>query len=79
LILGEEYRLREFENRMLNKIFGQKMDEVTGGRRKVHDEGRQNFYSSPSVIRLNKLMRIRCRRIRTRVGYCWKAKKEINH
>jgi hypothetical protein len=30
LILGEEHKLRVFENRVLRKIFGPKRDEVTG-------------------------------------------------
>jgi hypothetical protein len=29
--LKEEHRLRFFENRVLRKIFGRKMDEITGG------------------------------------------------
>jgi hypothetical protein len=31
LILREEPRLRAFENRLLRKIFGPKIAEVTGG------------------------------------------------
>jgi hypothetical protein len=38
LTLGEEHRLRVFENRVLRRIFGPKMDEVTGERRKLHNE-----------------------------------------
>jgi hypothetical protein len=30
LILREEHRLRELENRVLRKVFGPKRDEVTG-------------------------------------------------
>jgi hypothetical protein len=30
LILREEHRLRVFENRVLRRTFGRKMDEVTG-------------------------------------------------
>jgi hypothetical protein len=30
LTLGEEHRLRVFENRVLRRIFGPKRDEVTG-------------------------------------------------
>jgi hypothetical protein len=37
LTLGEEHRLRVFENRVLRRIFGLKRDEVTGGWRKLHD------------------------------------------
>jgi hypothetical protein len=31
LTLREEHRLSVFENRVLRRIFGPKMDEVTGG------------------------------------------------
>jgi hypothetical protein len=33
-VLREEYRSREFENRMLRRIFGPKTEEVTGGWRR---------------------------------------------
>jgi hypothetical protein len=36
LILREEHRLRVFENRVLRKTFGPKMDEVTGEWRSLH-------------------------------------------
>ena len=36
--LGEEHRLRVFENRVLRRIFGAKKDEVTGEWRKLHNE-----------------------------------------
>jgi hypothetical protein len=36
--LREEPRLREFENRVLRRIFGPKRDEVTGEWRKLHNE-----------------------------------------
>jgi hypothetical protein len=42
--------LRVFENRVLRRIFGAKMDEVTGGWRKLHNEELHNLYSSPSII-----------------------------
>jgi hypothetical protein len=35
----EERRLRVFENKVLRRIFGPKMDEVTGEWRKLHNEG----------------------------------------
>jgi hypothetical protein len=37
--LGEEGRLRVFENRVLRRIFGPKKDEVTGEWRRLHNEG----------------------------------------
>jgi len=36
--LREERRLRVFENRVLRRVFGSKMDEVTGEWRKLHNE-----------------------------------------
>jgi hypothetical protein len=36
--LREERRLRMFENKVLRRIFGTKRDEVTGERRKLHNE-----------------------------------------
>jgi hypothetical protein len=58
LALREEHRLRVFENRVLRRIFGPKRDEVTGGRRKLHEE-LHSLYSSPDIIRMNKSRRMR--------------------
>jgi hypothetical protein len=52
-------RLRVFENKVLRRIFGPKRDEVTGGSRKLHNEELHNLYSSPSIIRMIKLRRMR--------------------
>jgi hypothetical protein len=41
---------------VLRRIFGPKRDEETGGWRKLHNEELHNFYSSPSIIRINKSM-----------------------
>jgi hypothetical protein len=59
LTIREEHRLRVFENRVLRRIFGPKRDEVTGGRRKLHNEDLHNLYSSPSIIRMIKSRRMR--------------------
>jgi hypothetical protein len=59
LTLREEHRLRVFENRVLRRIFGQKRDEVTGEWRKLNNEELCDLYSSPSIIRIIKSMRIR--------------------
>jgi hypothetical protein len=48
-----------FENRVLRRIFGPKRDEVTGGWRKLHNEELRDLYSSPSIIRMIKLRRMR--------------------
>jgi hypothetical protein len=44
---------------MLRRIFGPKRDEVTEGRRKLHDEGLHNLYSSPSIIWMTMSRRMR--------------------
>jgi hypothetical protein len=47
-----------FENRVL-RIFGPKRDEVTGERRKLHNEELHDLYSLPSIIRIIKLRKMR--------------------
>jgi hypothetical protein len=59
LTVREEHKLRVFENRVLRRIFGPKMDRVTGGWRKLHNEEHHNLYSSPSVNRIIKSRRMR--------------------
>jgi hypothetical protein len=51
--------MRVFENRVLRRIFGPKRDEVTRAWRKMHNEELHNLYSSPSIIRMIKLKRMR--------------------
>jgi len=57
--LREERRLRVFENRVVRRIFGPKSDEVTGERRKLHNEELNNLYSSPNIVRVIKSKRMR--------------------
>jgi hypothetical protein len=59
LTLREKHRLRVFENRMLRRIFGPKRDEVTGGWRKLYNEELHDLYSTPNIIRMIKLRRVR--------------------
>jgi hypothetical protein len=59
LTLREEHRLRVFENRVLRGIFGLKRDGVTGEWRRLHNEELNNLYSSPNIIRVIKLRRMR--------------------
>jgi hypothetical protein len=75
-----------FENRVLRRIFGPKMDEVTVGWRKLHNEERHNLYHSPEIIRMNKLRRIRwaghVARMgpkRMHIGYWWERQEERDH
>jgi hypothetical protein len=40
-------------------MFGPKRDGVTGGWRKLHNEGLRDLYFSPSIIRIIKSRRMR--------------------
>jgi hypothetical protein len=51
--LGEEHRLRVFENRVLRKIFGTKREE-DGSWRKLHNDELHDLYSSPNIVRVIK-------------------------
>jgi hypothetical protein len=51
--LREEHRLEVFENWMLGEIFGPKGYEVTGERRKLHNEDLYDLHS-PNIIQVTK-------------------------
>jgi hypothetical protein len=55
--LGEEHRLRVFENRVL-RIFGPKREE-DGSWRKLHNDELHSLYSSPKIVRVIKSRRMR--------------------
>jgi hypothetical protein len=59
LTLRDEHRLGVFENIVPRRIFGLKSDEVTGRWRKLHNDELHDLYSSPSIIRIMKLRRMR--------------------
>jgi hypothetical protein len=59
LTLREEHKLKVFENRVLRRTFGPKMDGVMGGWRKLHNEELHDLYSLPSIIRNIKSRRMR--------------------
>jgi hypothetical protein len=58
LTLGEEHRLRVFENRVLRKIFGPKREE-DGSWRKLYNYEFHSLYSSPNIVRVIKSRRMR--------------------
>jgi hypothetical protein len=52
LTLREEHRSRVFENRVLRRIFGPKMEDVAGDWRRLHNEELHNFNPSSNIIRV---------------------------
>jgi hypothetical protein len=58
LTLREERTLREFENRVLRRVFGPKRDEVTGEWSKLHKEELRDIYPLPNIVRVVKLRRM---------------------
>ena len=51
--------MRVFEKRVLRRIFGPKMDEVTREWRKLHIEELNDLYSSPNIVWVIKMGRMR--------------------
>jgi hypothetical protein len=56
--LGEEHRLRVFDNRVLRRIFGPKREE-DGSWRKMQNGELHSPYSSPNIVRAIKSRRMR--------------------
>jgi hypothetical protein len=54
-----ERRQRVFENRVLRRIFGPRIDEVTEEWRKLHNEHLSDLYASPNILRVIKSRRMR--------------------
>jgi hypothetical protein len=48
-----------FENSVLRGIFGSERDEVTGEWGKLHNEERNELFSSPNIVRVIKSRRMR--------------------
>ena len=59
LTLREEHRLSVFENRVLGRTFGPKRNKVRREWRKLHIEELHDLYSSPNILRVIKLRRMR--------------------
>jgi hypothetical protein len=57
--LREKHRLGVFENRVLRRIFGSKMDEVKGEWRKLHNVELNYLYCSPNIVGVIKSRRNR--------------------
>jgi hypothetical protein len=54
LTLRDERRLRVVGNRVFRRIFGPKRDGMTREWRKLHNEGLNDLYSSPNIVRVIK-------------------------
>jgi hypothetical protein len=59
LTLRKERRLRVLENRVLRRIFGLERYEVIGEWRTLHNEELNDFYSSPTIVRVIKSRRMK--------------------
>jgi hypothetical protein len=75
-----------FENRVLRRIFGPEMDEVTGEWRKLHNEELRDLYSSSSIIRIIKSRTMRWAGHVARMGekrnayrLLWESQRERDH
>jgi len=84
--LREKHRLRVFENSLLRRIVGPKRDEVTGEWRQLHNEELNYLYSSPNIIQVIKLRKIRwvghvahVGRVEVFTGFWWGNLRERNH
>jgi len=59
LTLREEKKLRVFENMVLSRIFGPRRDDVMGEWRRLHNKELNDLYSSPNIVQVIKLRRMR--------------------
>jgi len=57
--LREERKLKLFGNMVLRRILGPKRDEVTWEWKRLHNEKLNDLYSSPNIVRVIKLGRMR--------------------
>ena len=48
-----------FENMVFRRMVGPRRDEVTGKRRRLHNEELNDLYSSPNIVRVIKSRRMR--------------------
>jgi len=83
--LREERKLRVFEN-ILRRIFGPRRDEVTGERRRLHNEELSDLYTSPNIVWVikPKIMRwaghvARMGEERGCIGLWWGNRRERDH
>jgi hypothetical protein len=71
-----------FENRVLRRIFGPKMDEVMGEWRKLHNEELRDLYSLPNIMRIFKSRKRWAGHVALmgrrgmHIGYWWESQRE---
>jgi len=65
--LRDEHRLKDFENRVLRRIFGPKREE-DGSWRKLHNDEFHSLYYSHNILRVIKSRRMRWVRRMARMG-----------
>jgi hypothetical protein len=70
----------------LRRIYGPKRDEMTREWRQLHNKELRDLYSSPSIIRIITLRRVRWAghvarmgRRGARIGYRWESQRERDH
>ena len=78
--------MRVFENIVLKRVFGPRSDELTGERRRLHNEELNDFYSSPYILMVIKSRRMRwaghvARMVEERgcIGSWWGNRREGDH
>jgi hypothetical protein len=58
---------------VLRRIFGPRRDEVTGEWRRLHNEGLNDLYCSPNIVRVIKSRRMRWAGHVARMGEEWRV------
>jgi hypothetical protein len=77
LTLWEEHKLRVYENSVLRRMFEPRRNEVTGGWRKLHNAELRDLYSSLSIIRIIKSMRMSWAGLGGKeLGYWWESQRK---
>jgi hypothetical protein len=83
-VLRGEHRLRMFENRVLERIFGPYRNEIIESWRKIQKEQLHNLYTSKNIIRIMKSRRMKwagyvARMGVVHIGFRYENLKERDH